>query len=673
MSIANEISRISAAKSALKAAINAKGGTLTTELLDDYAAAVTALSVSSGEGETLDLSFVTAMANDILAGKVGSDQEGNPVNGTIPTVTASKSGNVVSVPKGYIATAQTLTIDAAQSATVSGNVVTIYPGYTANQYTAIIPKAASSVSGNVVTIPAGYHDATTKTVAEMSEPSVSANVVTIPVGYNKTEKGVTIPEAEILYGRSEGGNVTKHSLSISAGYVPEEKSWTFRETDLNGINATADKMLSGTVSLDASGEKITGNIPTVTATAVNNVVTVPVGYIAEQQTFQISGEGSVTPPAAGTMEFYKCAAVYGPHNVDCYIVTGCPDEAVNGTYMPTENTTQDFEGNPQTVYANGKGYYYYYEPNMWMDWGISANYTGDLEYSGSVGGSWSDTTDWMTVEGMSCLDSKVEVDTDVPKTWDGYKAVQSGGVYTFEKTLTTGLTYGSAYQPIIDKLYSPDASLCFQGIKMAIPDDPLIYLSLSGEANTAETGQALTYPGELKKYTFSEIIDGIPCITFLSSSGIIVAQPLPLDGDFTISSWCRANTYGGVASIWKIGTESKNEMRLGTRDNGNLIIETYSSDGQRSEISNVGKQFSWFHIVVKKQSNIVSAYLDGYFVGSVEWNITLIDDGTCHVGYPHGSSGLGASPRSQAAFRFYARALSDDEIFALAYEFVPKK
>ena len=208
---------------------------------------------------------------------------------------------------------------------------------------------------------------------------------------------------------------------------------------------------------------------------------------------------------------------------------------------------------------------------------------------------------------------------------------------------------------------------------MAIPDDPLIYLSLSGQANTAETGQALTYPGELKKYTFSEIIDGIPCITFSGSNGVVVAQPLPLDGDFTISSWSRANSYSGVASIWKIGTETKNEMRLGTRDNGNLIIETYSSDGQRSEISNVGKQFSWFHIVVKKQSNIVSAYLDGYLVGTVEWNVTLIDDGTCHVGYPHGSSGLGASPRSQAAFRFYARALSDDEIFALANEFVPKK
>ena len=43
MSIASEIQRISSAKADLKAAINAKGGTLTTELLDDYADAVAGL------------------------------------------------------------------------------------------------------------------------------------------------------------------------------------------------------------------------------------------------------------------------------------------------------------------------------------------------------------------------------------------------------------------------------------------------------------------------------------------------------------------------------------------------------------------------------------------------------------------------------------------------------
>lgn len=48
MSIATEISRIQTAKNDLKTSINAKGGTLTSETLDDYAAAVDALSSGGG-------------------------------------------------------------------------------------------------------------------------------------------------------------------------------------------------------------------------------------------------------------------------------------------------------------------------------------------------------------------------------------------------------------------------------------------------------------------------------------------------------------------------------------------------------------------------------------------------------------------------------------------------
>ena len=48
MSIASEITRIQNVKAALKTAINAKGGTLTTETIDDYAAAVSALPSGSG-------------------------------------------------------------------------------------------------------------------------------------------------------------------------------------------------------------------------------------------------------------------------------------------------------------------------------------------------------------------------------------------------------------------------------------------------------------------------------------------------------------------------------------------------------------------------------------------------------------------------------------------------
>jgi hypothetical protein len=115
-------------------------------------------------GSKVDLSFVTADAGDILAGKVGADKNGNPVTGTIQTVKATLTDNVVTVPKGYIATAQTLIVPEMAEPSVSGNVVTIPVGYNKTQKTKTIPEAGeTTVSGNVVTTPAGYVKAERKT------------------------------------------------------------------------------------------------------------------------------------------------------------------------------------------------------------------------------------------------------------------------------------------------------------------------------------------------------------------------------------------------------------------------------------------------------------------------------------------------------------------------------
>ena len=50
------------------------------------------------------------------------------------------------------------------------------------------------------------------------------------------------------------------------------------------------------------------------------------------------------------------------------------------------------------------------------------------------------------------------VDTTA-KTWTGYKALLTDGVYTFEETLTTGLTYGTAYTPAAGNIYDAEATL----------------------------------------------------------------------------------------------------------------------------------------------------------------------------------------------------------------------
>lgn len=80
--------------------------------------------------------------------------------------------------------------------------------------------------------------------------------------------------------------------------------------------------------------------------------------------------------------YYKCATVHEAQAGDvCYIISGCPTAEANGTYLPTEYTTEDMvAGNIHPVYSNGT-YYYYYEPSNYIRWGISIDYTSsDLLY-----------------------------------------------------------------------------------------------------------------------------------------------------------------------------------------------------------------------------------------------------------------------------------------------------
>ena len=88
-----------------------------------------------GSGSGIDPSSTTAEAGDVLSGKVFYTSGGSLTSGTIPTVSATLSGGVVTVPSGYIATSQTLTVPEASSATVSGGEVTIPAGYVSSAYT----------------------------------------------------------------------------------------------------------------------------------------------------------------------------------------------------------------------------------------------------------------------------------------------------------------------------------------------------------------------------------------------------------------------------------------------------------------------------------------------------------------------------------------------------------
>ena len=233
---------------------------------------------------------------------------------------------------------------------------------------------------------------------------------------------------------------------------------------------------------------------------------------------------------SSTMEFYKCASVYGPKEVKAFEVSGCPTAEANGSYIPTEYTTESWDGSQQTVYKNSADYYYYYYSE---EWAISTNYIDSPVYRGS-GDYWYDS-DWMTIEGMSCSETTTTVDTDVPKTWDGYKAVLSNGKYTFESSLTTGLTY-SENKPEIFKVYSADVSVkadwLYDGDKFS--KDLVFCAPLTDRLDYAETGQRMENKGaELVEF------EGVKCAKFNGNSQIMVnsnMNGLPMGrGEYTIA------------------------------------------------------------------------------------------------------------------------------------------
>lgn len=65
------------------------------------------------------------------------------------------------------------------------------------------------------------------------------------------------------------------------------------DIDLSGVTVTADKMLSGIVAVGADGNKVTGNIQTVTPSVNKNTFTVGKGYVAEAFS-QTIAEATVT-------------------------------------------------------------------------------------------------------------------------------------------------------------------------------------------------------------------------------------------------------------------------------------------------------------------------------------------------------------------------------------------
>lgn len=226
-----------------------------------------------------------------------------------------------------------------------------------------------------------------------------------------------------------------------------------KHCDTSSVTATSESMLEGVVAVDANGNEITGSIPTVIPTVANNIITVPVGYIDEEHTFEVNSSSG-----SGSIDFYKCVAVYGPQEVTRIKVENAGTSVVNGEYELTTLKT-NYGGE---VWKHMTAEYYMFK--LSDNWGIGSDYNVSTEEAiyYNVGTEWELGYDYATETNTGTRPvptvSEIQVTLNEP-TWDGYKAVLNDGVYSFEETLTTGLTYGNGFTPTVGTVYNQDATI----------------------------------------------------------------------------------------------------------------------------------------------------------------------------------------------------------------------
>lgn len=430
------------------------------------------------------------------------------------------------------------------------------------------------------------------------------------------------------------------------------------ETDLSFVTATSGDILSGKVGADVNGNPVPGSIQTAKAPKVDgNVVTIYPGHVAQEQTVEVE------IPASGGTEFYKCDAVYGPRTIKRIHVEGAGTTACNGYYELTDLTTE--AGGEVWKHMTADLYYFDY----WDTWCIGTTYqvssTWDAYYRKYYDG-------WELGEGgavapvPTVTNVDVTLDPDVPKTWDGYKAVFDGQYYSFAETITTGLTYGTAFVPIKGRVYDSACTIKLAGVWTNIPQEGLIFYDpLNGDnPNVPEIGGEYNISNNPPSY---KEIDGIACADFSTGQRLAISgiTGFPAN-DVTLSCWAKQKDSGMYLILFGYGHDSSFEVCMLRGDGGNGKFGIERGSGQVYADVNL-KDGKWHHLAATIGADGNNAiWVDGLMVHQFNQQFRIAN-GTLSIGtWLSGSSG---SDVYMASARIYNRVLTADEIGNLAEEF----
>ena len=445
----------------------------------------------------------------------------------------------------------------------------------------------------------------------MSYKQIAPNVSEIKTG----TPAIKIGDKYVVGGI--GGNFIPGGL-ISTGGV-----------NTSDATATEADILYGKTAYVANG-KVTGTIGASNPTVTENDVTIPKGYIEEERTITVGNavNGSQIRPStteqtinAGSFLLGDVVIEGSESLVAKNISAGESIFGVSGTFTSDATATASDIAKDKTAYVNGEK--------------IVGTATGG-------GGA---------VEFYKCSSTDVSANT-----WSGYKAAMSNGIYTFEESVTEGLTFGNGYTPAPGFIYNSDATMLISNMwgGLPLPADYDIYATFATPA--AEKGGLFTMERSSVDYGVTK--NGVTGAEF---NGGIVSIPWDMTDDFTFSVRYKpldvgeSSYHGPLVRVGNDGSDSLYSMWFNMEWGLCMMRLEYGSGG--TETVEVDANAHVYTLV--KSGDELKIYIDRDLLTSDNHICNVQDRSHIYVG---GMGGYYHANGHYSNLRIYSRALTSEEI-----------